>query len=115
MPLDALRTIIDQLSYNLLYAPDYPPLDKTSLALQRDELLRAIRDVESNVKREDIGDWIRLALTSVQEVFTCFEQNRDGEARKEIQIAQSYLENAISKKQHRATFIASPGGSIARS
>ena len=107
-----IRKITDQLSYNLLYAPDYPEEDRTSLEKEELRIREWLADVLQLIRREDVGDWLRLGSSAVATAFEKFRAEQDREARKDIDAAIQYLKNALVQKQHKPDFISSPDGTI---
>ena len=109
---DQIRRTIDQLLYNQLYAPNFPEEDRTSLdrqvALIKEQIAQAISTAE---KREDIADWLRLGLGSIEVAFDRFRKADCYSARRDIESAVSYLRNASSEKPHKITFVTKTDGS----
>ena len=107
-----LRRITDKLAYNLLYALDYPEEDQTSLDQEERSLRQLLTDLLASVRREDVGDWLRLGEQSITEAFAHFRKGDGRAGRRAIQTAEEYLGNAGSKKPFKVDFVARPDGTV---
>ena len=105
-----LRKITDQLSYNLLYAPDYPAEDYTNLEKEAEQIRLWLNKVIKFTQRENVGYWLRLADSTIILAFSKFREKENQAGRKEIETAIQYLKNALSKRQLKAGFLSYPEG-----
>lgn len=88
--------VTDQLSYNLVYAPDYPEEDQTDLESQEREIQACVDEVLSSVRREDVRKWLRFGASRISAAFEKYRQGDEMQACREIEAAISYLRNAFS-------------------
>ena len=107
-----LQKAIDKLSYNLLYAPDYPAEDMTSLAQEKSLILQWLKDVDKLVGKQEAKGWLHLGFSTVESAFGNFDDKDVGKARKDIQAAIEYLKNAKSRNPNHIDFIAGADGMI---
>lgn len=109
-----IQNIKDRLSYTLLYAPDYPEEDQTSLDKEEQQIQKTLSDVIRSVQRVDFEDWLLLSSTTVKTAFAKFRVKQNREARKDVEIAIEHLKCALAQKPRGARFISAPDGTIAR-
>jgi hypothetical protein len=107
-----ITRITDKLSFNLLYAPDYPPLHRTSLDREEQLLRQWLSDAITIAKREDVGDWLRLGEQAIVRGFESFRKGDELAGAREIQVASEYLNNAVSKKPFKVDFVARADGTV---
>jgi len=107
-----IRKITDKLSYNLLYAPDYPAEDKTSLDNEEQLIKKWLAVALSACRREDVGDWIGLGEKSVIKAFNHFRSGEELAGSREVQSASEYLHNAVSQKPFKVDLVGRPDGTV---
>ena len=93
---DKIRRVTDQLSYNLIYAPNYPEEDQTDLESEEREMRACVDDLISSVRREDVRQWLRLGASSISTAFEKYRQGDEMQACSKIQAAIGYLDRAFS-------------------
>ncbi len=77
-----IQKLIEKLTYNEAYAPDYPSEDKTNLEKEESQISTRIEYLIVSTRREDIGDWLRLGRSSIEEAFMKLRSgNRIGSVR----------------------------------
>jgi hypothetical protein len=103
---------LDKLAFNLINAPDYPDDVRTDLDQEERTLRKWLDESMSLVKREDIGDWLRLGDQAIVKAFECFRKGEEIAGCRALQSATEYLENAISKKSFKVDFIARADGTV---
>jgi hypothetical protein len=107
-----IRRITDKLTYNHAYALDYPEEDRTSLEREERLVRDWLADVMSMVRREDVGDWLRLGNQCVVEAFEHFRKGDQNAGCRSIDSAIEYLNNATKKKPFKVDFVARPDGTV---
>ena len=110
--MEEIQRVIDQLIYNKSYAPNYPEEDQTNTEREQHLIVLWLDSAIALVNREDVGDWLRLGRSSVEEAFTKVRDgDRSGSVRA-FQFAVQYLRNALAGKPYKVDFIGKPGGPI---
>jgi hypothetical protein len=107
-----IQQVIDQLIYNKTYAPNYPAEDKTNLDLEKSRILLWLDYAIASIRREDVGDWLRLGRSSIEEAFGKLQNGDRKDSVRDFQFSVQYLRNALARKPHKVDFISKPGGSI---
>lgn len=109
---DQRVTVIgDLLSYVLIYAPDFPKEDATSLEEQFDRLLTQIHALWREIQDVDRRRWLDLLGREVVEARASFLQGDEKTGRALIQSAEERLKSWGSRKKMEPTFIVGPTGS----
>jgi hypothetical protein len=110
-----IQRISDQLSYNLVCAPNYPAEDKTSLDREEQRVNAWLADALRDAARmEDVIGWLQLAEKSVQLAFQHHRNHDETAACKAFENANEYLRNAAKRKLHKIDFVAKFDGGIER-
>jgi hypothetical protein len=110
-----IQRISDQLSYNLVCAPNYPAEDKTSLDREEQRVNAWLADALRDAARmEDVIGWLQLAEKSVQMAFQHHRNHDETAACKAFENANEYLRNAAKRKLHKIDFVAKFDGGIER-
>jgi len=105
-----IQNAIDKLIYNKVYAPDYPAEDKTNPSREESHVLTWLDHAIASIRREDVGDWLRLGRSSIEQAFVKLKSgDRKGSVR-DFEFAIQYLRNALAKKPHKVTFVSGPDG-----
>lgn len=107
-----VQKVIDKLIYNQLYAPDYPAEDRTTLDREKSQVLTRLDFAIASTRREDVGDWLRLGRSSIEEAFTNLKNGNQSEALRGIEFSIQYLRNAVTQKPHKIDFIGELGAGI---
>jgi hypothetical protein len=98
--------------YNQLYSPDYPAEDRTTLEREESEILAWLDYAIASTRREDVGDWLRLGHSSLEEAFRKLREDDRKSAVRNFEFSIQYLRNAIVRKPHEIDFVGRPGAII---
>jgi len=104
--------VIEQLVYNEIYAPNYPREDNTNLTREESRILMWLDGAIGAVRREDIGDWLRLGRSSIEQAFAKVRSGDENGSTRDFQFAVQYLRNALARKPHKVDFVVKPGGAV---
>lgn len=107
-----IQKVTDQLMYNQLYAPDYPAEDSTTLDREKSRILLWLEHAISSTRREDVGDWLRLGRSSIEEAFAKLKSGERKSGLRSIEFAIQYLRNASTRKSYNVDFIGKRGSVI---
>jgi hypothetical protein len=111
---ELIQKIIGKLTYNQMYVPDYPDEDRTSLDRENERLRLWFGEVIGMVRREDVGDWLRMGQSSMEEAFKKLQGGDEERGIRDIEFSIQYLRNALAKKPHKADFISQLGGPLTK-
>jgi hypothetical protein len=107
-----IRRITDKLTYNHAYALDYPKEDGTNLELEEQAVRDWLANAISTVRREDVGDWLRLADQCIVEAFEQFRRANQNAGCRAIDSAIDFLRNATERKPFKVDFVARADGTV---
>ena len=100
----------DRLSYVLLYAPDFPAEDRTTLSQEFKHLLADVHQLWSRVQDASRRKWLDLLAAELVEARQCFERGDSRGACGLIQSAEERLADWFSNTRSRPTFVVDPDG-----
>ena len=98
----------DSLIYNIHYAPNYPPEDRTDLDQQLGEIRRHFLNVRKSLRADYKLKQLDLAEREVETAFDMYESGQDG--REHFEGALSYIERSKAKKPPTTDFVVGPDG-----
>lgn len=105
-----IQWIREKLAYLVVYAPELPAEDGTSLDKEFDQLSSAIRDISQHVA-EDRVTWLHLATAELDQSRSRFVTGESKEGRSLLQAAEQHFSDYLDNKSPRATFVVGPNGS----
>ena len=108
--LEELSHIQDSLTYVELYAPDFPPEDRTSLAAQQQRISTQLSVVLSLVPAGPRRDW--LLLVERELAAACASSVPQQSFRRHLQDAQHHLGLALRGTPPAVDFLATASGVI---
>jgi hypothetical protein len=109
---ERVAEIRDTLAYLLVYAPNLPPEDETSLSQEIEGVLRKIRLLWNEVQDVERRHWLDLLAAELLEAQRHFRVGDDAAGCSAIQSAEERLQAWATKKHSTPTFIAGPGGDV---
>jgi hypothetical protein len=107
-----IQRVIDKLIYNKSYAPNYPAEDHTDLDREESFIRAWLDELLATIRREDVGDWVRLGYSSFEEAFSKLRTAGRKSSVRDFQFAVQYLRNAMAQKPHKVDFVVKPGGAV---
>lgn len=107
-----IGTIRDRLSYVLLYAPDFPAEDATSVEQEFDKLLGQVHALWNEIQDLDRRRWLDLLGRELVEARAAFLEGDTKKGCSLIESAEERLANWRSRKKMRPSFIAGPAGDV---
>lgn len=102
--------IIDRLSYLLLFAPDFPAEDETSLEREHDELQLELHDYETAFPKAKEHPLYALVLHELESAFALYRDGDTWAASKQIQVASERFKQTFHGSRPRVHFVAGPDG-----
>ena len=106
--------IEDALAYVLLYAPDFPVEDETSVEAEFDTLLEKVRGLWAEIQDADRRKWLDMLGRELVEARGAFLGGDPEGGRHLVESAQERLRAWSSKRRRQANFIANSDGGIER-
>jgi len=100
----------DRLSYVLLYAPDFPKEDATTVEQEFDTLLAQVHALWNEIQDLERRRWLDLLGRELVEARAAFLEGDTKKGCSLIQSAEERLANWQSREKTKATFIVGPAG-----
>jgi hypothetical protein len=105
-----VATLGDRLSYVLLYAPDFPREDETTVEHEFDKLVEQVHTLWKEVQDVERRGWLDLLGRELVEAKAAFVEGDTKKGACLIQSAEERLASWHSRKRVRSTFIVGPDG-----
>jgi hypothetical protein len=109
---DRLDILDEKLSYNFLYAPEYPVEDQTNLKKEMSEMKSVVLDIEPNIRTDDKKMWIRLIRENIESSEKEFFAGNSVKGRKHLDEAIRYLQNIKLNIKAKPAFVSGTNGTI---
>lgn len=109
---EQIGIISDSIGYNVIYAPDYPEEDATTLEREFSKISQMLQEIIPHTKSEPKAEWLRISLREVGAAFESFKLGDGARGRRSLQSALDYLRNAVAGKSHAPDFIVGPDGKV---
>lgn len=107
---DCYMNIEDALSYNILYAPDYPEEDSTDIDKEYKQLMQYLNDLLKKVKSDYKIGQLKFAEKDIEKAFLLYKPGKDGQ--KNLEEALEYVEYSKRIKPLSPNFIIDPSGNF---
>lgn len=107
-----IMAIGDRLSYVLLYAPDFPKEDATTVEQEFDKLLGQVHALWNEIQDVERRRWLDLLGRELVEARAAFLGGDTKGGCALIQSAEERLASWRSQKRMRADFIVGPAGDV---
>ena len=96
--------LVERLSYNLLFAPDYPSADQTSVGLEASLIRQSILEISSDYQQERFIRWFAVAASCISNGLRNLESGGINDtARQELCKAITHLQNTEQLRKILAT------------
>jgi hypothetical protein len=99
-----------RFSYILVFCPNFPPATRATTKTAFEKLISLIDAVLEQTKNDEAKQWLRVCLLEVRASWKQYEDGNRSEGCKLIQCAETYFDNAFSKKPIEPRFIARETG-----
>jgi hypothetical protein len=106
--------ILDEMAYILVYAPNFPAEDETTLERKRDETLLRMSEHRAALQADDQLTWHRLAEQEFASAINAFISGDGPTGCSQLQQAEEHFRRSFKPKKIRPNFIVGPDGEITK-
>lgn len=107
-----VRRLRDRLSYVLLYAPEFPKEDDTTVEKEFDLLLKEVELLWNSIQDVERRRWLDLMSRELSEARGAFLRGDPTAGSVLVEAAEERLANWRSSKQMKATFVVDSSGGV---
>jgi hypothetical protein len=104
--------ILDKMAYVLVYAPNFPAEDRTSLQQCRDRLTAMTSEHRASVRTDDQLKWHRIAEQELDDAFNAFAAGDTHRGCSQIQRSEEHFRKSFKAKPIRPNFVVAMDGQI---
>jgi hypothetical protein len=104
------RAVLDQFSYVIVYAPDFPEEDATSIEQELSGLADGVKQLRQRSQDETSIHWLGLALADIERARESFVEGCSDAGSLHLQTARDYVRRAFDKKRAAVRFVTDEQG-----
>lgn len=104
----------DQLSYLIVYAPEFPAEDQTTADRECERLLEVLREIAGRAASTPKRQWLVLAIAEVEQARGALRAGEPSAANDLFHSAEEHFKAYLSGRRAAPSFVAGPDGGVER-
>jgi hypothetical protein len=107
---DSTGRLLDELSYIVIYAPNFPAEDKTSIEQEMEHVLAGVAQLLQKARQAHSKQLLVLAAQELAQANEAFRSGDSKNGRRLIQEGEEHIREALRPRPRKPSFIAGPAG-----